>query len=237
MNVYYRDSHLGAHAFECVKCKCYAQHYTNELFYHIGSGSYYRPVNLVRHVCAMCNYESVDAYIVDETNPLKYGFQRLYPAVVPACVSSPNPDLPEECVSVYMEAALVFSHSPRAAAALLRLCLQLLLEHCGRKGPKEDINAAIGRAVAANDLPDYIGAFMDYVRVKGNDAAHANNLAINPVELRENAAYMFNLINEVAKALITLPREGKESIDKLPESIRQHIAQRNARAAQKEQDA
>lgn len=235
MNIYYRDSHLGSHAFQCVQCKCFAQHHTYELVCWAGNLKHMH-VNLVRHVCAMCNYSSVDAYTVDSAEPLKYGFYRLYPENIPSSLPSPNADLPDECLSVYKEAAFVFVHSPRAAAALLRLCLQLLLEHCGCKSPKENINDAIGRAVASKVIPEHIGAFMDYVRVKGNDAAHGNDFAINPDEQRENAEYMFILINEVAKALITLPREGNESIAKLPESIRQHIAVRNAKAAQKKQE-
>src|SRR5260370_18565165 len=48
--------------------------------------------------------------------------------------AQPNADLPEDISGDFDEARDVVSASPRAAAALLRLCVQKLCKHLGEKG-------------------------------------------------------------------------------------------------------
>ena len=71
---------------------------------------------------------------------------------------------------------------------------------------------------------------MDITRHHGNAAAHGGDLALNPVENRDNAEYLFTVINTLAECLITRPREAKEAYNKLPESIRTQIKQRDSQS-------
>ena len=68
--------------------------------------------------------------------------------VWPAIRRGPNPnaDLPNDVRKDYEEARAILEHSPRAAAALLRLALQRLMNELGLPG--KDINSDIAALVA-----------------------------------------------------------------------------------------
>ena len=178
----------------------------------------------------MCNKESYDYYDKDNAS-IFCNFYRIIPQGAPVNIPQPNPDLPETCQSTYTEAAHVFEHSPRSAAVLLRLCLQQLLEHCGYNPTgKANINNMIAAAVA-DGVPTHIQQFMDIARIQGNNAAHGNDLALDPNERRDYAEFMFTVVNTVAEYLITRPRQAQENFDKLPESIRDQIKNRDTPSA------
>lgn len=192
---------------------------------------------LLENTCMACKGQFYD-YIYRLASPIPngegergggydhIGLLRLHPIMFPANIPQPNIDLPASCREIFLEAAQIFTPSHRAAAVLLRLCLQQLLEHLGYKG---SINEMIKEAVKRG-VPGHIQQFMDIVRYRGNDAAHSRGLELNPEELRENAAYMFDVINTVAEHLITYPRQALDNYNKLPESIRSQIANRDAHA-------
>lgn len=189
---------------------------------------------ILENTCMACGAHFYD-YIYNLAIPIKTGYgergadshhiglYRLHPYQLPAHLPQPNPDLPESCRDIFIEAVHVFEHSPRAAAALLRLCLQQLLEHLGYSGT---INSMIKETVAKG-VPVHIQQFMDYARHHGNAAAHGHDLTIDPEERRDNAEFMFTVVNTVAEHLITHPRQARENYAKLPESIRAQIAKRD----------
>lgn len=73
--------------------------------------------------------------------------------------------------SLYDEASLVASDSPRAAGALLRRALQeLIRDKAGITKPTLD--AEITELLASSQLPGYIADIVDAVRVVGNFSAH-----------------------------------------------------------------
>lgn len=180
---------------------------------------------ILHNTCMKCHGVFYDyAYQLPGNGNNTYGKHRLHPYQLPAHLPQPNPDLPEACRDIFTEAVHVFEHSPRAAAALLRLCLQLLLTHTGCQG--NNINTMIQQAVQKG-VPPHIQQFMDIARYHGNAAAHGNDLAINPNERRDNAKYLFTAINIVADHLLTRPRMAAESYQALPPGVLEKIKTRD----------
>jgi len=91
-------------------------------------------------------------------------------------IAMPSPDLPENCISDYMEARSVFPYSSRASAALLRLCIERLLLHLGEKG--HDLNAVI-KALVKKGLSPLTQKSLDVCRVVGNNAVHPGEINID----------------------------------------------------------
>ena len=223
MTPYLQDG-LHAHIIFCPKCQSNNQHYTQQLYYKNGAGYTIEPP-IVRHTCSMCSMISYDYYEKDTASG-NYNFYRIIPQESPANLPPASPDLPPTCKETYTEAALIFEHSPRSAAVLLRLCLQQLLEHLGFK---DTIFNMIAAATIKLHLPEHIQQFMDVTRHYGNEAAHESELTLNPDEQRENAEYMFSIINEITHHAITIPQKSQQSYNKLPESVRKSIENRNTK--------
>ena len=70
-----------------------------------------------------------------------------------------------------MEAALVLSDSPKAAAALGRRCLQHLLREKAKVKPQDLFNE-IQEVIDRRELDSDLASALDAVRVIGNFAAH-----------------------------------------------------------------
>ncbi len=149
--------------------------------------------------------------------------------VVPAASTAPAPheDFPEDPRNDYDEARAIFSQSPRAAVALLRLCLQKLLKEVGQKG--ENINADIAALVKVG-LPDYVQKSLDYCRVIGNNAVHPGE--INLDDTPEMGVVLFDMLNLIVEQLIAQPKRIASYYESLPEGARAAIEKRDARATE-----
>lgn len=80
-------------------------------------------------------------------------------------------DVPDDLAADYSEACLVLAHSPKAAAALGRRCLQhLLRDHVGVK--PGSLDSEIQQVLDGGTLPSHLADAVDAVRVLGNFAAH-----------------------------------------------------------------
>ncbi len=135
----------------------------------------------------------------------------------------PNADLPPEILPDYKEAAAVLAASPRAAAALLRLCLQKLCKYFGRPG--KDINKDIKELVADRTISPRVQKLMDTVRIVGNEAVHPGVLNLN--DDRDLAIALFSFVNLIAEEAISIPKQADEIYARLPEAKRQAVAQRD----------
>ncbi len=140
-----------------------------------------------------------------------------------APVEPMHPDLPEDCKTEYSEARDVFSRSPRAAAALLRLCIQNLMPHLGESG--SNINQDIKHLVAKG-LPILVQKALDYCRVVGNNAVHPGEIEIN--DTPDIAAKLFQMINFIVDDRITRPKEIEALYTQLPQEAREAIEKRDA---------
>jgi len=137
-------------------------------------------------------------------------------------VEQPNVDLGKDIIELYNEAAAILQDSPRAAAALLRLALQLLLKELGGKGKNIDDDIAM---IVANGVDAQVQKAMDILRVFGNNSVHPGE--INLKEKSELVTKMFKLINFVADKMITQKKELDGLFDELPVAVKQQIAKRD----------
>lgn len=146
--------------------------------------------------------------------------------IYPRSVSFPEPneDLNDGIKKLYLEAASVYPDSPRASAALLRLCIEKLCQQLGETGA---LNTCIGNLVKKG-LNTQIQQALDYCRVIGNSAVHAGKIDIE--EDLSKVSILFDLVNDIAYEMITKPKEMERKYSALPEGARNAIANRDKRA-------
>jgi hypothetical protein len=139
-------------------------------------------------------------------------------------MQQPNEDLAPEIKKDYMEAAAIYSDSPRAAAALLRLALQKLCRQLGEKG--ENINVDIKNLVQKG-LNSLVQKSLDSLRITGNNAVHPGeiNLEEEPVKVLK----LFELINFIAEKMITEPKEIESFYEELPDKAKAAIEKRDGK--------
>lgn len=138
-----------------------------------------------------------------------------------------HPDMPYQILKVYQEAQSVAELSPRSAAGLLRLALQMLVDEL-LPGPGA-LDNKIGKLVAQG-LDPRIQRAMDVLRVIGNNAVHPGQ-----INLDEDASIvrsLFGLLNLVIEQMISRPKHIDSLFEILPEGALQGIERRNLRAVE-----
>ncbi len=148
-----------------------------------------------------------------------YDTKMIIPSEAP--VPPAHQDMPEECLTEYNEARDVVARSPRAAAALLRLAVQNLINVLGKKGK---INTAIGELVEEG-LPVKVQQALDICRVIGNNAVHPGEINLN--DSPEIAHNLFNMINFIVDDRIARPKQIEELFNQLPEGAKEAVAKRD----------
>ncbi|HXH15364.1 MAG TPA: DUF4145 domain-containing protein [Sphingomonas sp.] len=145
-------------------------------------------------------------------------------AVAPEVSTAPFPhvDMPASSRLIYDEARNVFGYSPRAAAALLRLCIEKIVSEL--TPDKMTLDQRIGHLVS-DGLSRNVQKALDVVRVVGNNAVHPGQIAID--DNSEIAAALFQLINFVIERLITEPAKIGDLFDSLPEGARKAMERRD----------
>lgn len=138
-------------------------------------------------------------------------------------IAPPHLDMPINIVEDYNEARSVFSKSPKASVALLRLAIQKLMKELGEKG--ENINSDV-KSLVSKGLPIEIQKAFDYCRVVGNNAVHPGEINLN--DTPEMGQHLFSMINFIIEDRITRPKSIASLYDKLPETAREAIAKRDA---------
>ena len=133
-----------------------------------------------------------------------------------------NSDLPADVKAVYEEASTISNQSPRAASALLRLAVQMLLEHIGKTG-KIDTNI---KNLVEEGLDPQIQQALDIVRVTGNYAVHPGTIVFDDTT---DVQAIFYLVNIIAEAFITQPKRIQKLYDNLPEKDKKAIKRRDSK--------
>lgn len=221
----HEQPYTGSSAFACPHCGVYAHHlWTNLKAEHTQLALYVDRPNSMEEgfgirmwrmsVCMRC-----------QRNTIFYGNTLIYPHAK----LGPNPaaDMPDGVRSIYEEARAVASASPRAAAALLRVAVETLVNEL--EPGKGDLNAKIGRMVARG-LDPAIQKMLDTVRVIGNEGgAHPGE--INMGEQPEVVGTLTFCVNTIVDRMITYPRRIDEAYSLLSPRKLEGIENRDRKAS------
>ena len=134
----------------------------------------------------------------------------------------PNLDMSNEVKEIFEEARQILSLSPRASAALLRVCIDKITKELGEKD--KDLNARIGNLVKKG-LPTEIQQALDVVRVTGNDVLHIGQINLN--DSPETAYSLFDIVNIIIQRMISEPKKINEIYQALPKEKQDSITNRD----------
>lgn len=193
--------------FHCIHCGVYAKQYWNSLIRRTQAQS--QSTDFTYSLCNHC-YEIC----------YWYEGRMIVPSEAP--VPPPHMDMPECCLNEYNEARDIVARSPRAAAALLRLCVQKLMPELGEKG--KNINDDIGSLVK-NGLPVEVQQALDYCRVIGNNGVHPGEIELtdNP----EISHSLFEMLNFIVEDRISRPKKVAELYSILPSGALKAVEKRD----------
>lgn len=215
MSQHYQPAIFAAPSFSCPHCSAYS----SMTWEYLTSESY--PTKFtVRAVCQGCQLYSL---WVSETGQDEQPFSELtmnYVLAYPNISIAPpaEADMPTDIKVDYEEARQVFNQSPRAAAALLRLCVQKL---CQRLLQKEgNIHSQIGELVELGFPKRALAAF-DTIRVFGNESVHPGT--VNLTDEPEVALSLFRILNMAVRYCITEEIELQKIRDLTPPGKRRSI--------------
>lgn len=131
-----------------------------------------------------------------------------------------NPDMPDDIKKDYEEARSIVNLSPRAAAALLRLCVEKLCKDV----PKNTLDNKIGYLVEQG-LSVSVQKALDAVRVIGNESVHPGEIDLN--DDNDTAYALFKIVNIIVSKLISEEKQIDEIFSKIPDSKKEGIHKRD----------
>lgn len=178
------------------------------------AGGSLEPVPIDRCICTAC--QNVSFWSTVEK-------VQIFPKSVAAPM--PHADMPDTCKEDYMEGRMLAADSPRAAAAILRLCIQKLLHALGGKGRSIDEDTAW---LVAQGLPREVIDALDFCRVIGNNAVHPGEISLK--EDPEIVTNLFELINFIVRETVERKNTLKQLMSKLPQGALDAIDRRDAKA-------
>lgn len=215
MNKDYHPPVFQGRSFTCPHCNAYSSMHWEGL----KSAPYPLKITM-RAVCQGC--ERYSLWVADageDESPfsvLSMNYSLAYPNESKAPFA--EADMPADIKIDYEEARQIFNQSPRAAAALLRLCVQKLChELLGKKG---DIHKQIGELVDKG-LPSRVLKAFDTIRIFGNESVHPGTVNLN--DSPEVALALFTLLNMAVRHCITEEKELDAIRALTPENKRRNL--------------
>jgi hypothetical protein len=209
---------VGKDRFTCPHCGVYAMQRQGNVKLYTSSQSSYQLNSWTGHQCAACLrlvlWESNGNGVWAMVHPLG------------ALGEKPNRDMPDGVRRIYEEARRVGGLSPRSAAALLRLALQMLID--GLEPGSGNINSKIGFLVQRG-LHPHTQQAMDVLRVVGNNAVHPGQIDVD--DDPNLLPGLFRLTNVVVDQMISMPKHAASLFTALPQQTREQISRRDSRPA------
>lgn len=124
----------------------------------------------------------------------------------------PAADMPADVRSIYEEARAVASASPRAAAALLRVAIERLIND---RDPGDGTLYDKIERLGEQGLDRRVQRMLHTVRIVGNDTLHAAEIDLD--EQPEMPTRLMRLVNQIVEQVITRNRELDDLWNSLPE--------------------
>lgn len=212
----YIPARYGSSGFHCPYCQVYAA----QEWWSITLYNKFSKISTVQPLSIDKMEVGVSRCVRCEKPTFWLGEKIIFP---PIHTSPPaNSDLPDNVQEIYKEAASISNRSPRAACALLRLAIEMLLKHLGEAGT---INEGIKNLVKKG-LDESIQQALDIVRVTGNNAVHPGEIDFND---STDVQTLFGLINFIADDLITRRKKIDAMYNRLPETAREGIKKRDGK--------
>ena len=205
MSVPFTSPNVQLDAFNCPHCGAYANQNWGNMF-----------TDELNEITSILNFQ-IGSCVHCEKITIWEEQKMIYPSTGNAPM--PNSDMPDEIKDDYNEARNIVSDSPRAACALLRLCIEKI---CNDKIKGKDLNDKI-KKLAKQGLDDNIIKALDSVRIIGNQAVHPLEM-----DLKDNekiATGLFEIVNYISQWAYTqkknidvifksLPKRNKKAIKK-----------------------
>ncbi len=139
----------------------------------------------------------------------------------------PHEQMPAAVLELYREGQAVSAESPRAAAALLRVAVDVLLREVVPDSKGKTLNQVIRKAVEGGLNPSARAA-LDVLRVTGNDAVHPEQqILLDEQDPLAKVHSLCKLLNLVVEQLIATPRMAREMLDALPPEVLASIEKRD----------
>lgn len=180
------DPRHDAPHFVCPNCGIGAQHHWHRARIPHNLNNHGHDPRLQRADCVICGQSS---YWVDA--------RMVWP---PPGLSVKAPvDLPEELAGIFEEARTVGSLSPRAAAGLLRLLVEQLLDHIG--APEGTLFDRVDVLCNEGRITRRTRDLLDAVRISGNSAVHEGVIFADGDDA-ETIMVMFDLVERVVVEVI-----------------------------------
>ncbi len=185
-------------SFTCPHCSSIAQQHwnessgyvsklnTQELFIALDEGGF----KFSR--CEACKQHSV-----------WQGEKMIYP--LKSSMPPPNEDMPKSAKEIYEEARQVEPFSSRAAAALLRVCLEKITEELGETTGK--LNTRIGK-LKTKGVSETVIKGLDAVRIIANEGgSHAGQIDLGGADNKDIVFKLFKLVNYIVNQTISSEKE------------------------------
>jgi hypothetical protein len=198
----------GAGSFRCPHCRVYSEQRWQNIKYHMNRG--HEEVGSIAR-CTNCTLYSV--WIEGDM-------------FYPKASTAPNAheEMPDEVKRDFDEARLVVEDSPRAAAALLRLAIQRLVDD-ELEADGGRLYDQIGNLVEDGVISERIQRALDAVRVIGNNSVHPGEMDMD--DNRDTAEVLFTLLNEIVDEAIAREKRINAVYQELPEGAVESIEDRD----------
>ncbi len=173
---------MGNGYFECPYCKCLAE--------HIKYNSLIQSRDPALPRTFKCENDACGKYFI------KLGDSYIYPMFTGP---EPHQDMTEDCKSTFEQARMIASISPKASAAMLRLCIDMLCDHVQVETKNKKLNEKIQKLLDNGKINLSQANILDAVRVIGNGALHPGLIDYSD---QTSVNVLFLIINDLVDGLL-----------------------------------